>query len=512
MRAAIYTRVSSEMQLDGFSLEAQVTACRRLAEGRGWEIVATYTDSGLSAKTTERPQFRALMRDAQAGRFDAVIVHKLDRLSRSVVDLLTALHDLEAAGVALVSATEQFDFTTPTGRVMLTMLAAFAQWYLDNLSAETAKGKQARAEAGLWNSEVPFGYRVHYKKDGGDGIPHPDEHEAEGVRLAFEHYATGQYSDNDVARLLNEAGYRPRGRGKRALALFSKDSVCEMLQNRFYLGEVRYKRDWYPGQHEAIIPADLFERCQEVRRRRARQRGTSARDNSREYPLTGLAQCARCGGRMRGTASACGTRYYRDPARQQGRECDQRMVRAEDAEDALGDFLRRLRLPADWQARVLALIQEQAGQARDIERERARIEGQLERLKRLFQMGDVTEREYTAERDRLRAQLAALTPPAMPDLARAAELLQDFGAIWNAATPRERRRVVHTLLETVYLDAERGPVVAIEPKAEFSALFDLAKETGPDEPSGPGDVVSHCGTKPVAPAPSNSAPQKWRGL
>jgi site-specific DNA recombinase len=414
------------------------------------------------------------MRDARAGRFDVIIVHKLDRLSRSVVDVLNTLHDLEAVGVVFVSVTEQFDFTTPMGKVMLTMLAAFAQWYLDNLGVETAKGKQARAEAGLWNSAVPFGYQVDYKKDGGDGLAYPNEHEAEGVRLAFEHYAAGQYSDNDVARLLNEAGYRPRGRGDRALALFSKDTMTDMLQNRFYLGEVRYKDRWYPGQHEAIISEGLFNRCQAVRRQRRAKVGTTACKGSRIYPLTGLAQCARCGGRMRGSAIG-DQRYYRDPARQQGRECDQRMIKADDAEGALGDFLRRLCLPDDWQGRVLALIQERAGKTRDIARERARLEEQLERLKRLFVLGDLEERAYLAERDRLRVQLAALTPPAMPDLERAAELLQDFGAIWDAATIRERREIVHTLLESVELDAERGPVVAIRPKPEFAVLFDLAK-------------------------------------
>jgi len=491
------------MQLGGYSLEAQLAACQKLAQERGWEVVTVYTEEGASAKTTQRPRFRAMMRDARAGRFDVVVVHKLDRFSRSVVDVLTTLRDLEAQGVTLVSATEQFDFTTPMGRVMLTLLAAFAEWYLGNLSAETAKGKKARAEAGLWNSAVPFGYHVDYKKDGGDGIPYPDEYEAQGVHLAFERYATGVYSDSDIARMLNEAGYRPKGRGERALKLFSKDTVTAMLQNRFYLGEVQYKGQWYPGVHEPIITEALFERVQAARRRRRRKVGTTARRGSRVYPLSGIARCARCGGPLRG-CSISGKRYYRDPARDQARDCDQRMTRADDAEAALGEFLRRLSLPADWQARVLGLIQERATRGREVVQERARIEGQLERLKRLFVLGDLSEREYQAERDRLRAQLATLTPPAMPDLARAADLLQDFGVIWDAATPQERRQIVHTLLEAVYLDSgECGPVVAIEPKAEFATLFDLAKEK-----SELGYTMSHCDVNPVAPVLSNSAPQR----
>jgi site-specific DNA recombinase len=221
-KVAIYLRISSEMQADGYSLEAQLTICRRLAEERGWEVSTVFVDEE-SAKTDARPQFQDMMRATRAASFDAIIVHKLDRFTRSVEDMLSYLRELESLNVALVSATEQFDFSTPMGRLMLTMLAAFAEWYLGNLSHETAKGKRARAESGMWNSEVPFCYAVHYRKVGGDGLARPDEHDAQGVGLAFGKYATGQYSDNDIARLLNEAGYRPKGRGARALELFSKD-------------------------------------------------------------------------------------------------------------------------------------------------------------------------------------------------------------------------------------------------------------------------------------------------
>jgi site-specific DNA recombinase len=378
------------------------------------------------------------------------------------------------------------------GRTTLTMMAAFAQWYLDNLSAETAKGKRARAEAGLWNSAVPFGYQVDYKKDGGDGLAYPEEEVVEGVRMAFELCATGMHSDANVAQALNEAGYRPQGRGDRALRLFSKDTVTMMLQNRFYLGEVQYKGQWSEGVHEPIISEELFNRAQRARRRRRRKGSYCANTTSRVYPLTGVARCARCGGKIRGANSA-GYRYYRDPARDKGLDCDQRMVSAIKAEDALGDFLRKLTLPQNWQERVLGMIQERIGAQQDIAREKARIEGQLERLKRLFVLGDVVEAEYRAERDRLRAQVVSLTPPAMPDLEWAAELLQDFGRIWDAATLQERRKIVHALLETVYLDAERGPVVAIEPRADFAPLFEMAAhKLGDDGPIilKPGEILA----------------------
>lgn len=501
MRAAIYTRISSEMQVNGYSLDAQLTACQRLAAERGWQVVATYSDTE-SGRTTARPQFRQMLQDAERGLFDVIIVHKLDRFSRSVTDTLVLLKRLEALGVSLISISEQFDFTTPVGKVLLTMLSAFAQWYLDNLSQETKKGKRARAERGHWNSAIPFGYTITYLKDGGDGMARPDPATAKGVRLAFESYATGQYSDADVARILNAAGYRPQGRGKRALKLWSKDTVRVLLRNRFYIGEVSYHGQWFPGQHEPLVSRELFERCQQVRARRRHKYGCTAPRKSRIYPLSGIAYCARCGTRMRGMSVRGGRRYYRDPAADRGIDCDQRFVIAQDAEDALGEFLSALHLPDDWKEQILHQVERQAGNSRSYEQQRRRITMQLSRLKDLYKMGDINKEEYVTERNQLKAQLAALQPPQLPDLERAAALLNNFGAIWRAASQLERKQIVHTLLDAVYLDSKSGPVVAIRPRAAFAKILQLSQlsRTGAtgvkhagDNIASPGIIVLHPG-------------------
>jgi hypothetical protein len=176
---------------------------------------------------------------------------------------------------------------------------------------------------------------------------------------------------------------------------------------------------------------------------------------------------------MRGSSSS-GRRYYRDPARDQCRDCDQLLVRAEDAEDAVGHHLQALTIPPDWKEQILAIIRETTRDVEDVQQRRARCEAQLERLKRLFVLGDISEGEYRRERDDLRARLAALKPPEMPDLEQAARLLDDIGVIWEKATLEEEKQIAHTLLEAVYLDSEDGPVVRVEPRAAFRALFELA--------------------------------------
>ena len=490
MKAAIYTRVSSEMQTDGHSLDAQLSACRRLCADRGWVIVTEYTDVE-SARTTERPQFQQMLIDAEWGQFDVIVVHKLDRFSRSVTDTLSTLRQLDGYNVSLVSISEQFDFTTPVGKVLLTMLSAFAQWYLDNLSAETSKGKRARVDQGHWNGMIPFGYTVEYVKDGGDGIPREDPQTAPGVRLAFESYATDQYSDREIAQLLNQADYRPQAaRASRGLALWSKDSVRYLLSNRFYIGQVQHHGQWKPGRHEGIISADLFMLCQTVRQRRHGYRGGAVSRRGRVFPLSGLARCQRCGSAMRGySCQTTQIRYYRDPAYDQCRSCSQRMVRAQEAEDALGEFLSTIQLPEQWQQRVLQLVRESAEQ-NDAEQTAARLRGSIQRLQQMYQWGHIEQQEYLGERTRLEAELAALLPAPAPNLERAAEMLQNFGAIWQAARPEERRSILRTLLDAVYLDAENGPVTAIQPKPDLAVLFTLTQAGTTGVPSSPVRVLS----------------------
>ncbi|MEA3375437.1 MAG: recombinase family protein [Chloroflexota bacterium] len=474
MRAAIYTRVSSkELQADGYSLAAQERTCRRLAKSRDWEIAQVFTDTE-SARTTDRPSFKKMLRQAEAGRFGVLIVHKLDRFSRSVVDQLNAFDALTKAGVGFVSATEgNFDFSTPAGRLQMTVLGAVNEWYVNNLSAEVSKGLKARAEAGMWLGEVPYGYDCDYKKDGGNGLAYPNEEEAEGVRLAFRKYATGSYSYRDVAEILNQAGYRPRGRGDRALSRFSKDTINVLLTNRFYIGDVEYKGEHYPGLHEPIVSRDLFDRVQDARTRRTYALGTRAPANSRIYPLTGIARCARCGAPMRGSLSS-GRRYYRDPAHDQCRGCDQPMVRALEAEAALRRHLQALSVPLDWRHRLRAMISETRPHTGDVEESRRHYEEQLDRLKQLYIVGDISRRSYERERDGLQSRLVALNPLQMPLLAQAADLLENIDVAWEEADPRKEKQIAHTLLQAVYLDSEIGPVVGIEPKHTLKPLFQLA--------------------------------------
>ncbi len=219
MRAALYARVSSEEQVEGYSIDAQRRAFQTLLQTRGWTAYREYIDEGKSAHTDDlrkRPMFKQAIDDAIAGQYDVLVVHKIDRFSRRLKVTLEYFEKLLKAGVTFISINEQMDFTTPSGKVHLALLGAFAQYYSDNLSQETKKGWHERRAQGLYCGLLPFGA---IKGEDGVPIPHPDTHP--GLVMAFELAAKGK-SDREIAIILNAAGYRTTGtHGSRP---FAKDT------------------------------------------------------------------------------------------------------------------------------------------------------------------------------------------------------------------------------------------------------------------------------------------------
>ncbi len=219
--------------------------CQRM----GWEVVGEYVDAGISGKEDRRPQLLALMHDAHAHCFDVIVVHKLDRFFRNLRGLLEALDKLRADEVAFVSISENLDFTTPWGKLIMVVLGTLAEIYIDNLLAETSKGKKQRAREGYSNASIlPYGY---LRNEEGEIVPEPFE--AEGIRLVFEAYAQGRYSDEDVAGLLNQAGHRTRQTTRFGSRPWTKDTITMVLKNSFYVGQVRHGKVVHAGKHEPII-------------------------------------------------------------------------------------------------------------------------------------------------------------------------------------------------------------------------------------------------------------------
>jgi site-specific DNA recombinase len=464
-RAAAYVRVSSEEQTEGWSLEGQEQQIREFAERSGYAIVQVYRDETSGSKD-KRPGFERMMLDAHSGLFSAIIVLHTSRLFRNVALSRRYKDELRNKLNIEVLFVNQPVSDDPTGFMMETLNEMFDEYYLYQLRMWTTLGKQTRAQKGLYNGTLPFGYLL-----GDDGVPMLHPLNAEGVVMAFQAYSTGRYTDAQIAELLNREGYRTTGNwGERP---FTKDTVNRMLKNVFYLGFVKYKGELIPGQHPPLIEQELFDKCQEMRGRRASKRRAFGHQQ-KVYPLAGIARCHECKLTLRcsSTRSKGEHRYYRHTAQARGYECSVpgKMVRADVLEEQWTDIISAIQLPDDWKQRIEALAGD-ADQRQRILREREEVQEKLRRIKLMYRDLLIDDDEYRTTVARLQTRLAGLVLPNSPHIVRAGEYLENLGFLWAEATLEEQRDITRVLVKSVLVDVLQDTIVAIEPMPIFKALF-----------------------------------------
>ena len=286
-RCAIYTRKSTEEGLDQEfnSLDAQREACAAYVLSQrheGWTLLPdTYDDGGYSGGTMDRPGLRQLLTEVKAGRVDVIVVYKVDRLTRALSDFAKIVDVLDAAGASFVSITQSFNTTTSMGRLTLNVLLSFAQFEREVISERVRDKIAASKRKGMWmGGPVPLGYDVIARK------LVPNEAEAETVRTIMRRYVElGNVADLGDAlategirsKLQNWSNGRVRGGTP-----FGRGALYHLLANRLYLGEIRHHDEWHPGEHEAIVGAELWDAVQERLARNAvtRRLRTNARDAS----------------------------------------------------------------------------------------------------------------------------------------------------------------------------------------------------------------------------------------
>ena len=282
-RVAIYVRVSTARQdQEGYSIPLQKERLIAYCKAKGWVVAGLFVDPGHSGSNTDRPGLLRLIDGIDAGKFDVVLVYKLDRLSRSQKDTLTLIEDVFLAnGVDFVSMQESFDTSTIYGRAMVGILSVFAQMERETITERTLMGRAGRAEEGLWHGggTDPIGY------DYIDGELVVNETEAEQVRMVYGFYADG-FSVTEISRRMD--GYRTK-HGDWS----HTSTVGNVLDNPLYAGTVHFDGATGEGRHTAIVPADVDRR---VKARRARLKRAEASGDS-AFLLTGTIYCAACGAR-----------------------------------------------------------------------------------------------------------------------------------------------------------------------------------------------------------------------
>ena len=298
-RCAIYTRKSCEdgLELEYNSLDAQydsAAAYVRSQAANGWRVVPKrYDDGGFSGGNTNRPALKSLMRDIEAGEVDAVVVYKIDRLSRSLTDF-TALSQLfERHGVAFVSVTQQIDTSNAAGRMMLNVLMSFAQFEREMTSDRIRDKIYATKKRGLWpGGTVPFGYRIMDKRLVPDPVTAPI------VRFVFSEYAESASARHVASELKAKFGSRDSGRCAGAVKDWRMSHVYRFLRNPVYKGMLVHRAtgETFRGLHERLVDESLWDDCNRILDESAGRQSASHRATA--AVLKGLVRCGHCGGAM----------------------------------------------------------------------------------------------------------------------------------------------------------------------------------------------------------------------
>lgn len=485
IRVAIYTRQSVEREANGDfgSIEAQRAAIRAYVDSQrelGWiAIEPSYDDRGVSGGTTVRPALNRLLADVEAGRIDVVATYKFDRLSRSLLDFTQLLRTFDKRGVAFVSVTQSFDTSNATGRLLVNMLASFAEFEREMIRERTRDKVRATRHLGL-----PCGGRPVLGLDIRNGRYVVNQGEVETVRTIFKAYLDAGSIPRTLATL-RKAGIRNKEWQNRkgtssGGSEFDKISLCRLLRNPLFIGKMRTLDEIVDSHHESIVDEKTFHEVQ--RRLEERSRTETAKSNPMKAwgaLLGGLVFCGKCGGRMGHTTIrrrsrvwryyACRTRIRRGSA-----ACPSSTVPAQEVEDFIVAKLKAIGRDPDLVARTMELARQKCSERHTAVQDEIR---RLDAVRRgLLRDPDDDARTDSLARiddelDAMRQESSTLTRRT-PDDESLATALAAFDPLWNQLDPAERRRIVVLLVARIEVNVSAGTVELQLRDATLQAALD----------------------------------------
>lgn len=393
MRIAIYIRISTDEENQPFSLEAQETKLRAYISSQDdWQLLQVYSEQASGA-TTERPKLNNLLAAARAGRFDLVLVYRVDRFSRSVRGLAQLMDELDQSGVAFRSVTEPFDTTTPAGRMMVRMLAVFAEFERATLIDRVINGMESKAARGEWcGGARPHGYSI-------GPVTHQlvvKEDEAGVPPQIFQMYVRKQWGAQEIANQLNDQGHRTRA-GKP----WNRNAVLVVLRNRAYIGEVFFRGQYHPSAHPALVDADVFAEAQEILTARGDDHAKRA-GNASECLLSGRITCPDCHKSYLGHAAHGNKyRYYSCFSRMRygKKTCPSQRLSADQLEQSVLEALLETYQRSDLFEQAIAEVARRRGELAEyhrsertsVESDLASTEAAIERYLAAFESGTMPE-------------------------------------------------------------------------------------------------------------------------
>ena len=488
--AAMYLRVSSEMQRENFSIAAQKEECIKYIEEKGLIITENhiYIDEGFSAKNEERPGFQRMMIDAQTGEFSLIVAHKMDRLERNLRAMLDLTDELKRIDVSVYCV---HDHMTVTDDLFCRIMAVIHENYLTNLADEIAKGKhEASRQGNFIGSTAPFGYRLIPSSRKGDRRKLvPDDKEAAALIKCFEMYASGNYSLQDLAVYLNNLGFISR-RGQP----FGKETMRDMLENPIYYGKIYYQGvsndDFYEifdGNQKPLVDEETFYKAAEIRESRVKShsQNKSSKESLKEhYLVQNLICCKACSRRLRVITRGKNTFMYMEYSAERGLECkdSNEYVDAGYLDQQVRDFMGSIVIPHSW-ADYVAQNTEKQDEINEIQAQIKNLENRMRRRTQAYTVAGVYSFEdFKIEQEQDKEEIERLTaklPQSSAILNTEITITTSLIDLFKIATPQEQYDIVHYLFKNLYFDFSEYKLYAFEPKIEFDILFStFADENG----------------------------------
>ena len=483
IRCAVYTRKSTDEGLDQEfnSLDAQRESAEAYIASQkheGWiALPDRYDDGGFTGGNTDRPAMQRLLRDIEEGKIDSVLVYKVDRLSRSLMDFAKLMETFESHGVSFVSVTQQFNSATSMGRLTLNILLSFAQFEREIIVERTRDKIAAARKKGKWIGGTPIlGYDVANRK------LVMNTNEAERVRSIFDLYVQHR-AMMPVVEELDRRGWRTklwvskrsdRQHGGRPI---TKTSLYKMLTNVLYIGKVAHHDEVYEGEHDGIVSDAIWNAVQESLRHNGRTGGREVR-NRYGALLRGVLKCVPCGTSMVHTYTKKAGRLYRyyvclNAQKRGWKNCPSKSLNAQEIEDAVVAQVRSLAgnpqmitatlVEANRQIimRGEEIKEEYASLRHELKQQHARVKTLVEKTLRgngashslVDDLGKAQEGITILEQRSalVREELAKTTTKTVDedDLAKA---LAGFNPIWDELSPREKSRIVRLIVKEVQYD------------------------------------------------------------
>jgi len=496
IRCAIYTRKSCEegLELEFNSLDAQRESAEAFIASQqheGWECLPEhYDDGGFSGGSMDRPALNRLMADIEAGKIDCVVVYKVDRLSRSLLDFARIMETFDKHGVSFVSVTQQFNTTHSMGRLTLNILLSFAQFEREIIGERIRDKIAAQRRKGKWAGGIPvLGYDVDRSNPSPKLVVNAEE--AVQVRRIFSLYLELGSLLPVVEEVTRRGWCNKSWTTKKGMARggrpFDKCSIYALLTNPIYIGKIKHKTNVYDGEHEALIDTDVFEKVQATLQQHGRGQGNYL-INKYGALLKGLLHCSACDQSMVHTFTGRGSKRYRyytcTKAIKSGyKTCPTKSLPAGEIEAAVVDQIRCIAHDSGLRDEVLRQarsasddkLAELATQQLQLERQLGRDHAEIKRLTvthdpssaTTARMADLHERIARSELDlgRIKNRVAEVQRQRI-DESDVAAAFADFDNVWNALSSREQAQVLALLVARVEFDpADDTIAISFHPSA-----------------------------------------------